>query len=501
MRYERPALLLAVFLAVVLVWRALAILFAPVAGARFDQLEPVECWFTIPKDRVAHCGYLTVPDHRGRAVTTYSRLAVAVFSPANGPTKRDPVLFLSGGPGGAFGFNAGKGWWWNWIDTVTLSHGREFVAMDQRGVGRSLPRVDCPGLRVLEARLMRRDVTPEDEDEAWLDAVESCHQRLLGREVDFSTFGSSESAADIEDLRNALGYRLWNLYGISYGTRLALTVAHQYPEGVRALVLDSVYPDEAQSLVEGPEGLDRALRRVWESCEGCEGTGDALARVVERLNQKPIRVRFVHPVTLEKVEVVVDGDRLIDAMVVGLSGHVDVRRLAEAVAGVDRGDVHAATELMRDSWLASQDQDFSYPVNYAVECREEIPFNDADDALRRANQLPMVSRHERRDTEVLRRICAQWGLQPDPRHNEPVRTSIPALILSGIFDPVTPSAWAQRTLQYLPNAHLLLFNAGHSVTDADSCALELIASFLDAPDRQPTADCYPRAGAQPFVRP
>src|SRR6185295_5262293 len=101
MHFERPALLLAVFVACVIVWRVLAFVLTPAYGARLDGIEPVDCWFDIPRDRIAHCGYFTVPDHRGRAVTTYSRLAVAVFSPAGGPSKPDPVLFLSGGPGGA----------------------------------------------------------------------------------------------------------------------------------------------------------------------------------------------------------------------------------------------------------------------------------------------------------------------------------------------------------------------------------------------------------------
>jgi pimeloyl-ACP methyl ester carboxylesterase len=508
MRPDRATLWLAAVLLAALLWRAGSTWMAPANGARLDRLEPTACWFEVPQGRSAVCGYLRVPDHRDRGLTTHSRLAVAIFRPAAGVRHPDPVLFLSGGPGGAFGFAAGKGWWWRWIDTVALAGGREFVAMDQRGVGQSRPRVDCPGLRVLQKRLLQRELSPEEQDRQWLAAVASCRQRLLSEGFDLSVFGSAESAADIEDLRRALGYAQWNLYGISYGTRLALRVARDDADGVRSLVLDSVYPPEAESLVEGALGLDFALRMVWAPCAAdpdCERDHPAmratLERVVERLNRDPAAVRFVHPDTLDTYVVVLDGDRLIEALIVGMSGHADVRRLAAAVAGLDRGEAHAASELVRDYWVAMQDEDFSYPVNYSVECREEVPFNDLQRALFDAAHFPLVARHERRDAELMAQICAVWGLDPVPRGREPVRTTIPALILAGVFDPVTPMSWVERTVQYLPNAHLFRFDAGHSVTDADPCALELIAAFLERPHERPKVDCHPRAPGATVVTP
>lgn len=508
MRVDRATLWLFAILLLAAVWRFSAALPGRV-GVRLDRLQPTECWFEIPKGRVARCGYLEVPDHRDRGVTTNSHLAIAVFSPAVGATRSDPVLFLSGGPGGAFGFGDGKGWWWSWIDTVALQHGREFVAMDQRGVGRSWPRVDCPGLRVLEKRLLERDVHPDDEDRQWIEAIGMCRDRLLSEGVDLSIFGSAQSAADIETLRRALGVEQWNLYGISYGTRLALTVARDHPAGVRSLVLDSVYPLEVQTLVEGPGGLDFAFRMMWLPCESdpeCAAAHPAmresLERVVAKLNERPVTVRFVHPDTLEKHLVVLDGDRLIDALIVGLSGHADLKELAATIDGIDRGKSGAAEGLVRDYWTAMQDEDFSYPVNFSVECREEVAFNDRDSARRAAGLYPLVARHERRDTEMMERVCDLWGEVPAGlREREPVRSEIPALILAGVFDPVTPASWAERTVQHLPNGHLLKFIAGHSVTDADPCALRLIAAFLYDPSKRPEADCYPRQSGAPLAAP
>lgn len=506
MNFGRISPWLAGLLLAAVLARVYAVWTAGPHAARADRLQPATCWFEIPKGRAARCGYLEVPDHRDRGISTRSRLAVAVFSPPGGATRPDPVIFLSGGPGGAFGFGDDRGWWWSWIDAVALSHGREFIAMDQRGVGLSLPRVDCPGIRVLEKRLLQREIPPEEEDAQWLAAVRACHERLLRQGYDLTIFGSSQSAADIEDLRRTLDLAEWNLYGISYGTRLALTAARLYPEGVRSLVLDSVYPPDVESLVEGPAALDFALRMMWLPCEEdaeCAAAHpamrEALERVVPRLNERPLRVRFVHPDTLERHEVVLDGDRLIDTLVVALSGLVEPRQIAAAIHGLDRGERGAAMPLVRDHWLALQDEDFSYPVNFAVECREEIPFSPLDEALRAAALYPLVARHQRREAMLMHQVCEVWGqVQIEEEARAAVPSDVPALLLAGAFDPVTPATWADRLLERMPAAHLLKFVAGHSVTDADACALRLIAAFLDDPTKRPVAACPPRPEGVPL---
>lgn len=507
MRLERRTLWLVVAVLAAIAWRVGRPWLAPPLGARVDRLQPAECWFDVPANRRARCGYLVLDDHPEHAVSRRSRLAVAVFSPAQGVRHADPVLFLSGGPGGAFGFS-GKAWWWAWVDAVALDHGREFIAFDQRGVGRSRPRVDCPALRVLELSLLQRELLPQEEDEAWLSGVEDCLAKLREGGVDFSVFGSARGAADVEDLRRTLEVESWNLYGISYGTRLALTTARDFPAGVRSLVLDSPYPPEAEALVETVAGLDTAFAALGKVCAGdarCAAVAPdlyaSLARAIAALNERPHRVRLEHPDTLEVYEMVLDGDRLIDVMMVAMSGPIDVTGIASAVAGLDRGDARAVGGLVRDYWLAMQADDFSYAVNFAVECREELPFNDPARLRAELERHPTVERHQRREADILRRACAAWDLAPAPaREREAVRSDVPALILSGIFDPVTPAVWAAGLPRSLPNAELFRFVAGHSVTDADPCAVRLIAAFLDDPAKRPVADCQPSEGS-PFVLP
>ena len=89
----------------------------------------------------------------------------------------------------------------------------------------------------------------QEEDELLIHAGQACHDRLVQHGVDLSAYNSAATAADIEDLRVVLGYSKWNLYGGSYGSRIALTVMRDFPQGVRSVILDSAIPPLTVQLV------------------------------------------------------------------------------------------------------------------------------------------------------------------------------------------------------------------------------------------------------------
>src|SRR5690606_39073830 len=99
-----------------------------------------------------------------------------------------------------------------------------------RGTGYSQPFLGCYG---------------DEEAEDNLAYARLCHADLTAQGIRLNAYTSAENAADIADLRVALGYEQVNLYGISYGTRLALTIMRDHPQGIRSVVLDSVYPPDA----------------------------------------------------------------------------------------------------------------------------------------------------------------------------------------------------------------------------------------------------------------
>ena len=258
---------------------AFALAAAPTqAQDTLPRVESASCWMELPEgvtegDNI-DCGYLIVPEDRGDPSSPTIQLAYAVlYAPAD-VVKPDPVVYLAGGPGGnAVGELDG------WLDIPYLQD-RDLILLDQRGTGYSLPSLNCPEM--------------EQNEE---NATQVCHDRLISEGVNLQAYNSAENAADVADLRIALGYDEWNLYGISYGTRLALTVMRDHPEGVRSVVIDSVYPPEISSWEQYGQNTADEFNKLFQGCAAdvqCSADypnlEQAFYTTAEQLNAEPVPV-------------------------------------------------------------------------------------------------------------------------------------------------------------------------------------------------------------------
>ena len=199
-------------------WAVLcAVLLAVVPVFAQGIYEPVftetDCWFDLPG---VVCGYLTVPEDRGDPMGNQVELAVAIIESQSANPLPDPVIYLEGGPGGAalLGIES-------LLDHPLLAD-RDLIMFDQRGTGFSVPSLNCYELE-------------EDEGE---NAVQACRDRLLDEGVNLDAYNTAATAADVNDLRLALGYEQVNLLGVSYGTKAALTTLRDFPTVIRSVVVD-----------------------------------------------------------------------------------------------------------------------------------------------------------------------------------------------------------------------------------------------------------------------
>lgn len=198
----------------------------PAYAQNSGGFEPARCPMPIPGDTVVDCGYLTVPERHENPDGQQIELAVAIVRATDPNPRPDPVVYLEGGPGGSalWGLEG-------WLD-IPLLESRDLILVDQRGTGYSIPGLFC-------------DVYEYDFDPETVETVEyetACAEAFTADGIDLGAYNSAQSAQDIVMLVEALGYDQVNLYGISYGTRLALTVLRDQPQIVRAAILDSPYP-------------------------------------------------------------------------------------------------------------------------------------------------------------------------------------------------------------------------------------------------------------------
>jgi pimeloyl-ACP methyl ester carboxylesterase len=388
---------------------------------------------------------------------------VAIYESQSKPARPDPIVWLVGGPGGKAHFLPSR-----LFDRVVAPYlwNRDFIVMDIRGTGSSQPALGCPG--------------PRDPDGRW---VSDCRERLAGS-ADLAMYNSAAAAADLADLRRTLGIREWNVFGESYGTRIALTAARDAPEGIRSIVLDSVVPPEADQYADGPAKFEAAILALGRA-SGARDLRAEILRAADALDTDPRRIRGEY--AGRPYDIRLDGRSMLQALHMALYESDLIPRLPGAIRGGD--DAAWGQALAIGSVIDRDIVDMGARLSF--HCAEEIPFTDwarmrAENDRRPWMRGVVYAPH-------MAEGCRIWNLVPaDPRESLPVESPIPTLLLSGDCDPVTPASYAASAARHLPHSYAIIFpGLGHWVTanTVSTCPQSIVRAFIDNPGGRPRDDC------------
>jgi pimeloyl-ACP methyl ester carboxylesterase len=454
--------------------------------------EPASCAFPLPPGYSPECGYLLVPEDRNRAGSPFLRLHVAIFRSRLGVPISDPVVHLAGGPGSS-SLEVARYMFGRGLDVVLDQ--RDLILFDQRGTGYSLPRLDCPERASVTGTLLANGLVSGGSQQIILDAFRRCRDRLAGQGIDLASYHSAASAADLNDLRRALGYDRLNLYAVSYGTRLALTLMRDHPEAVRSAVLDSAYPLQVNLYISLAPNAERAFNVFFDRCAGdpaCNASYPDLRTVffqlVDQLNASPISLSL-SPGGVEQM-IRLDGNLLIDVLFVGLYNPAVTASMPQMIYDVSKGDYG----ILRERLMLYFDTTSALGMQMSVQCAEEIPFSPAQEAYAVAQGVqPQIAAFYPASVQPLFDVCREWAsIALDPRENQPVFSDLPVLILGGDQDPITPPAWGRMLTQELPRAYFHEFpGQGHWVARSSPCALSMARAFWTDPTVDPGHVCSP----------
>ncbi|NRQ30587.1 alpha/beta fold hydrolase [Nonomuraea sp. NN258] len=421
---------------------ALALTAPPVMSSP-APLESRLCPVAVPAR--TRCGFLVVPERRDAPARTIKVGYTVRVSTAPG-RKPDPVVYMSGGPGSASmqltGFLA------------AMFPDRDVVTVEQRGSRYSAPVLSCPET----AEALLGQVKRPRPDVAT--AAVRCRARLGEQGVDLRGYTTGEIAADVVALRQALGYASWNLFGVSYSTRVMLDVAAADPAGVRSVVLDSFLPA-------GVAWYDDAEANLAGTLAGLgAGTGAAFERAVRRLNRAPARLPTTDPLLGTRFTAEVTGDDVAAILAEALH-ESDVAAVAPALVGALAAGRDAPLAPLVDG-VADGLLSHEFGLYHAVQCQDEVPYNR------------FASRSRLFTINADKAVCDAWKLPKSPLTRS--TTKAPALVLGGQHDPTTPPRTSRPAAAALPNARFAEFPAAaHAVFLSDACARAQIAHFLDTP--------------------
>jgi pimeloyl-ACP methyl ester carboxylesterase len=378
----------------------------------------------------------------------------------------DPLFFLAGGPGqGAAQMGRGV----RELFRRTQAN-RDIVLVDQRGTGESNP-LDCkPDDDSLKS--------VADSGQAALDRLRAC---LKSYDADPRLYTTSIAMDDLDDVRAHLGYSRINLYGGSYGTRAALVYLRQHGDRVRSVVLDGVAPTDMRLPLFMGRDAQRSFDRLLSDCrsdrrcaELYPNLDDRTRALLARLEREPARVRLTHPRTGIAEDVTVDATFVASVIVSALYAPLTSSLVPELIKRAEANDFQGLVALGLAGEGATQNM--SVGMQLSVICAEDFPRIQTGDAVRESTGsifggYLMTARMK---------ACEFWpkGGVP-PGYYDPVASPVPALILSGDLDPVTPPTWGDSIAPHLPNArHIVIPNTGHGAL-LTGCGARIVRDFIE----------------------
>lgn len=461
------------------------------------------CQFRVPAGLSITCGYLSVPEDRSAAGGRMIRLAVAIAHTARAPRLGDPLLYLAGGPGGAAVASTptlALGW------ADLLAH-RDLVVVDQRGTGLSQPSLACTAADAVKPAPGELQ-TPAGRVAVEYRELMRCRERLAKAGVRLAAYTTAANAQDLRDLRVALGYARWNILGISYGTRLALAALRIDEPGIRSVILDSAYPPQQNLYTGMPGGLDRTLQLLYAGCADqapCRKLAPdlraTLAELVAHLDAHPADITVSRP-GRQRAHVSLDGGQLLAIVYSALSVSRSIPRVPLAIVRAASGDYGLIEEFA--AVREQRAQGHSAAMYYAVECGEDLALADLPARQAAAARYPLLTSYYRgllEFTPASVELCRAWGAAaPKPEVGAPVASAVPALLLAGEYDPVTPAPWADIAAATLPASEVYQVpGSGHAVITRGACVHRLIAVFLDRLTARGAAGCLASVGKPVFA--
>jgi pimeloyl-ACP methyl ester carboxylesterase len=469
------------------------------AGA--GQYKQIDCPFTIPTDATdakGDCGMLTVPEDRSKPDGKTIDLPAAVY-PSSGTNKdAQPLLFLFSNPGAVLEYS------WQFHYALTTLHNQfTFVFLEQRGVGLSKPTLNCPDVDAIFLSSLDKDPNSRELTDQITNLQSACRARLVNDGIKLASYSSAASAADLDDLRQALGYSQWNIYSIGYGTALAAELMRSYPTTVKSVVFEAMMPTDYTLFINQASAADAAINLLFKRCSEDKLCGAAYPdlattfnEVVDTLNSHPISVTTNDLNSGKTYTFWVNGDRIISLVLLAVNAGYDEmltetpRMLYQVKANKDE-----QLKLFLGNYV-SNTQTGAVGMNQRIYCNEFAGATSVQKVMdANAKASPRIREYFNRQVQGQVDACAVWMAdnQGKPVNPPVLKSDIPSLIISGDYGWSTSVDWSTQAAKGLSRSTLVVIaNAGQVPNFGGQwadCVNSLIGTFFTDPGKKLDTTC------------
>lgn len=435
------------------------------------------------------CGSYSVFENRQTKAGRQIPLFIAVLPALATPAAPDPLFFLAGGPGQAASSLAG----FASRAFAEVRRHRDIVLVDLAGTGRSAA-LKCamyPTVREIVG-----DFYP-------IAQVRACRQSL-STNADLRRYTTSILVDDLDEVRAALGYEKINIYGTSYGTRAALVYLRRHRAHVRSIVLKAIAPTTMRGTMHYARDTERSLQYLFRACAGDAACAKAfpnlkleLREVLSRAGQGALRGLIPDPAGGAPTELKLSRGVVASTLLGLLQNSNSAVRLPPLVHSTFLGDMKPLVDAIVE-YRRGLDAGISMGMHLSVMCSEDEP------RMNLAHARVADRRTALGDYRVAQLVaaCREWVRGEVPRnHAQPVRSDVPALLISGTLDPNTNEHWGEAAAKYLTNSkHVVIPNLSHGFSSISECGAKFIAEFIEkASANGIDFSCKDRVRLPPFV--
>ena len=439
-----------------------------------------------------------MPENRSSVNGKTIQFPVYIFKSRNPNPKKDPVIYTVGGPGSTTMPSAQYMNYYKYLDE------RDFILIEQRGNFYAQPHLDCPEWSQAIYKSNLPDFDMSTYDRLFAEAAQSCKDRFIKKGVDLNGYNTNEIAADINDLVTALDIKEYNLLTISYSTKIAQVLLRDYPERIRSVVMDSPLPLEVNYDEEAVENLIQSVEKLLSDCATDTNCNKAFPDIKQRffdyLQEKtnnPLVVTIENPTSGQLETCYLKGEDLITVFTYASTG--DIVNIPFEINKLLHNDLTSVKEQL-SSLFREPGNGAGLGMRLSVWCAEEHPFNSQEKIVSETKKYPQV---EGLSPAVFEKeICDIWGVKKVSEiENQPIKSNVPILLISGEYDNETPVKWAESMKINLANSYHLIFKSWkHTPTTnwGNQCAMQAANDFFNNPGVRPNPDCFTKIKSPEF---
>ncbi len=401
----------------------------------------------------AERGTLYVPENRANPKSRLLELAFVRFK-STSTNPGSPIIYLAGGPGGS-GIGAARGSRFPLF--MALREIGDVIALDQRGTGESKPSVACPGNYELDP-----GVAPSYE--AFLQIARKrsreCVQLLKTQGADLAGYTTNESADDLEALRVALGAKKISLWGISYGTHLALATIKRHENSIDRAILAGIegldgthkLPSQVQLHLADIAAHVKADPELGKKIPDLLGL---MRQVFESLDKAPVTVEVVDPRTKQPTKVVIN-KFVMQFLTAATIGTGDLTRYPRFYLSASQGDYSEVAAF----WLGFSRTGIGSAMSFVMDCAS----GGTKARMRQIEKETPGSMLWNYANIIFPDVCDAWDVKDlGDRFRKPAASNVPVLFISGTLDGRTPVSNGEMERKHFRNSHhLVLDGAWHS---------------------------------------